>query len=416
MSADYRKGGKKNQKRGRRKQRGQPSHVPTAGDSVTVNEYSEQWLKRGFPWVYNKEVLGRGGRFLPGQMVNIRTRKGDLLGVGIWDEGKIEVRRFRKDAGLIDSALLSQRIHEAKSLRTLPAETTAWRLVHGENDGLPGIRVDIWGEVAVISLDSPSLQCLVDPILDVLWDQLSLSAAWLHWRMSDDVENPVQSRLIRGSAPNEIEVLELGLRYLVRPFTGHDIGLFCDMRPLRTWMSDHWRDRTVLNTFCYSGAFSVNAAAHGARKVVSVDLGAPAIEWVKTNFQRNGLDLTPHEFLAEDTFKVLDRYRRKGEMFDVVIADPPSYSTGPSGTWSVSKDLKRLIAACLRVLSPGGWLIAATNQGSMSPRDFLNHIQDGAVRAGRELQLIHQGSPPVDFPAALSFPESRYLKCWVLRG
>ena len=114
--------------------------------------------------------------------------------------------------------------------------------------------------------------------------------------------------------------------------------------------------------------------------------------------------------------KVLDRFRRKGEHFDLIVADPPSFAHGPDGDWQVSTGLQRLVTGCLRVLVPGGWLVVATNQGSMSPRDFLKKIQGGAEQADRRVRLVHQGTPPHDFPAALHFPESRYLKAWVIEG
>ena len=123
-----------------------------------------------------------------------------------------------------------------------------------------------------------------------------------------------------------------------------------------------------------------------------------------------------HVFLQSDSFQALDRYRRKKEGFDVVIADPPSFSHSSQGTWSVQKDLKRLVIACLRVLVPGGLLIIATNHGKMSPREFSKAIQEAAYKEGRRLYLIHNYSPDTDFPAALHFPEARYLKCWVMKA
>ena len=118
--------------------------------------------------------------------------------------------------------------------------------------------------------------------------------------------------------------------------------------------------------------------------------------------------------LAEDSLAALDRLRRKGERFDLVIADPPSFSHGPRGDWSVTQDLGRLVAACCRVLGDRGWLLVASNHGGLSPKDFGRMVLQGSQKAEVPLRLLHEGSTPLDFPAALSFPESRYLKCWVL--
>jgi 23S rRNA (cytosine1962-C5)-methyltransferase len=245
-------------------------------------------------------------------------------------------------------------------------------------------------------------------------------AVWLSYRVPDGEEQRFEglpSGLVWGESDEDpIVVEERGVRVAVEPWLGHDVGLYCDMRELRAWMEAHWKGRRVLNTFAHTGMFSVVAAKHGAREVVSVDLSERYLDRARSNFVLNQLDPSRHIFDARDTFKVLDAYRRKGEHFDVVIADPPSFSHSKEGRWSAKTDLPRLVAASLRVLHPGGWLIVASNQGKVSPKDFLQQIQQGAHKAQRPLRLLHEASTPVDFPASLDFPESRYLKAWVLGG
>lgn len=395
-------------------------HDPNAGDGVVVNGYSERWLRRGFPWVYKDEVIGRTGQLARGRVVDIRARDGRVLGTGIWDDAKVEVRRFRNSAGPIDAKLLYSRIAAAKQRRPLPKDTTAWRWVHGENDDLPGIRVDVWGSHVSIVLDSPSLLVLLEPLLDALTTQLDgTEAVWLSYRVPDGEEERFEGcpdGLVWGRADRStpIEVVERGVKARVTPWIGHDVGLYCDMRELRAWLEPHWRGSRVLNTFAHTGMFSVAAATHGAREVVSVDLSERYLARARENFEANGRDPHRYVFDARDTFKSLDARRRKGQLFDVVIADPPSFSHSKDGRWSASRDLPRLVAACLRVLEPGGWLVACSNQGTMSPKDFLGLLQQGAHKAERSLRLVHEASTPVDFPALLSFPESRYLKAWVL--
>lgn len=411
---------KRRQKPQRRAQGRSPESRGSNARGVVANGYSTNWLRKGFPWVYEREVVQSPRAVKVGDHPLVLDGKGAVLGRGVWDEGAIALRRFRTDDGPLDEALFLTLLQAALRRRRVPPGTTAWRLVHGESDDLPGIRIEIFDATAVITLDSKSLLSVLDALQAALQQLLPLNSIWLHWRHEDGdshgADDTLEPLIWGEGTGDDLVVEELGLKYRVRPSTGHDIGLFVDMRDIRAWMAPHWSQRRVLNLFCYTGAFSVSAAAHGAAHVTSVDLSAPIIERAKANFVANELPVDAHSFLVEDSFKALDRFRRKGELFDVIVADPPSFSHGPAGTWSVSKDYKRLVVACLRVLRPGGWLIAATNLGSISPKEFKGYLIDGAERAGRRLRLIHEGSPPVDVPAALHFPQARYLKCWIVEG
>jgi 23S rRNA (cytosine1962-C5)-methyltransferase len=398
--------------------RGRLPYSPSAGDGVIVNGYSEEWQRKGFPWVYRDEVLGRTGSMVPGRVVQIRNRKGEILGTGIWDDsGKIEVRRFRHDEGPIDSELLGLRLKAALDARPMPELTTAWRWIHGENDLLPGVRIDVWDRHLSISLDSDSLGCLLEPLIAELTRLREVDGVWLTTRGVDSGSGRKLSQGQIWGSPHsgEVEVMERGTRIQVYLGEGQDTGLFCDMRELRTWLESHWTGRRVLNTFAHTGMFSVVAAQHGAAEVISVDLSQRYMDRALHNFRLNGLLAEPHSFLVEDSFKVLDRYRRKGDFFDLVIADPPTLSHSPDGDWFSKGGFPRLVQACSAVTRSGGWMVFASNQGSVSPKDFQRAIQQGARKAGCQLRIIHQGSPPLDFPAALDFPESRYLKVWVLQ-
>lgn len=391
-------------------------------ESLGVNAYSEQWLRRGFPWVYRDEIVRAPRALQPGAVVGLTGPSGAALGVGIWDDAHVAVRRFREDDGAIDADLLGARLVAALARRVLPPQTTAWRWVHGENDDLPGVRVDVWGGSLGVALDSPALLPLLQPLLGEVasrWPDPArpLEQAWLSWRLE---EGRSDKGLPRGlvqtwaAAEDEVWVQERGLWYAVRPQDGFDAGLYCDMREARTWMAPWWTDKKVLNTFCFTGAYSVAAAAGGAAEVVSVDLSGPSLARARANLLRNGLP--EGRLWEEDVFRALDRLRRTGERFDVVVADPPSFSRGADGSWSASQDLGKLVASCLRVLRPGGWLIAASNNGKVSPKAFQEQLQEGARRAERRLRILHQCSQPPDFPAALHFPESRYLKCWIVEA
>jgi 23S rRNA (cytosine1962-C5)-methyltransferase len=388
-----------------------------SGAALGVNAYSEKWLRQGFPWVYPQEITS--GRARPGESVSLRGASGDVLGTAIADDGWIAARRFRDDAGPIDAALLHERLAAAQALRraVVPPDTDAYRLVNAENDALPGIRVDVWGDHAVVSLDSPSLLVLLDPLVEALVSVLpGLASVHLAHRPDPrEKEGRAWSRpagVLRGVDPGEVCVRERGLCFLVRPGNGgKDVGLFPDMRDNRAWLEPHWRGRELLNLFAHTGAFSVAAAASGAAATTSVDLSQGYLDRAAANFRANGLP--PGELLAEDAFKSLDRFRRQGRGFDVVLLDPPGHSHSRDGSWSGEQDYARLVAAALRVTRAGGLLVAASNLGSVSPHRFQGMLLQGARRAERGLLLLHDGGQATDFPAALHFPEGRYLKFMV---
>lgn len=382
-----------------------------------MNGYSEGWLQRGFPWVYRDELTAGDTQRPPGSVVRLRAPDGGPLGTGIWSgAGKVAVRVWRSDHGPIDAALVRARLLAARQRRVLPAETDAWRWVHGENDDMSGVRVDVWGSHLAIALEDPSMAVLLPVLVEALVELGAPKAIWRADRPVDEPQDAVGGRgLIWGHADSpELVVRERGLRFLVRPGASHDVGLFCDMRQARQWLEPHLPGRRVLNLFAHTGAFSVLAAARGASEVTTVDLSGPWLARARQNMALNGLDPEVHRWMEDDAIAALDHLRRKGERFDLVIADPPSFSHGPRGEWSVSRDLGRLVAACCRVLQPQGWLMVASNHGGLSPKDFGAMIQSGALRADTPLRLLHEAGTPLDFPAALSFPESRYLKCWVL--
>lgn len=386
---------------------------------LEVDGYSEGWLRKGFPWVYPKEVVR--GRARAGAEVELRAAKGAVLGRGLADEGFLAARVFRHDGGPLDQAWLDGVLDRAAELRdaVVDPKTDGYRLVNAENDGLPGVRVDWWSPFAVIVLDGPALGRLVPGVVRWLEARRAPRGVVLCYRQ--DPRDPTPERydpapgLIAGHPPRgPVRVRERGVKVDVLPLEGPDVGLYADMREVRAWLEPHWGGARVLNLFAYTGMFSVVAALGGASEVVSVDLSAGILERARDNFRANDLDPEAWEFLAEDTFKALDRLRRTGRAFDRVVLDPPAFSRGER-VFSARTDYPRLVAACARVIAPGGWLVAASNQGELSPKIFDGLIQDGLRKAGREAQLLHAGGQGPDFPAGVWFPEGRYLKVRVLR-
>jgi 23S rRNA (cytosine1962-C5)-methyltransferase len=388
---------------------------------ITVNGYSEQWVRKGFAWVYPNEIESGGAA--PGAQVTVITKSGSVLGRGVYDNGWLAVRIMRHDDGELDQQWMDSVLDAAFSHRValLDEETTGYRLVNAENDGFPGVRIDRWGHFIVVVLDSPSLGGMVEGIVDWLNRNMSPRGVFLAYRLDPrdkrTTENvhPVPG-LISGRNPTtDVIILERGLKLLTRPAEGPDVGVYADMRDIRGWLEPHWGGRRVLNTFCYTGAFSVAAAFHGASHVTSVDLSKRYLDRAEDNFRANDLDPTQHDFIANDTFKALDRFRRQGDEFDLVLVDPPSSSHASEGHWSGSNGWARLVAASAKVVAPGGWLVTASNQGEISPHKYHGMVTNGLRKAGRQAQLLYVGGQAPDFPAATNFPEGRYLKVAVWR-
>ncbi len=387
--------------------------------SLTVNEYATRWLKKGFPWIYPKEVVK--GRRVPGEWAIVRSERGEVLGTALLDDGWLAGRVFRHGEGPVDEAWIVEQLDRAEALRhqVVDTDTDAYRLVHGENDGLPGVRVDRWGHHVTVILDSPALAPILQPLVRWL-ERAQPRGIHLCYRRdpretSTRTPDPAPGLLAGRSPPGPVVVKERGLLFGVLPHRGPDVGLYTDMREVRAFLEPAWGGARVLNTFAYTGAFSVSAAYNGAAEVVSVDLSGKALERAEENFRRNQLDPSRHRFLAEDTFKALDRFRRTGERFDRIILDPPAFSRSKHGEWSARKDLPRLVAAAARVVELGGWILTCSNQGELTPKNFQGLVLSGFSRAGRRAQAIWLGSQGPDYPALSSFPEGRYLKVTLWR-
>ena len=388
---------------------------------LVVNGYSEGWLRKGFPWVYPKEVVRGGGK--AASEVTVVSQRGDVLGRALTDDGWLAARVFRSESRPLDDDWLFETLDRAAALRDVVVDpkTTGYRLCHGENDGLPGVRVDWWDHFAVIILDSPAVGSLVPGVVRWLESRRKPRGVYLCYRFDDRDRDRTETLdpapgWVAGKAPSgPITVQERGISFRVYPGEGPHVGLYADMRDVRTWLEPHWGGRRVLNTFAFTGAFSVAAAMNGASEVVTVDLSSRYIERAEDNFRANDLDPAMHTFLVEDTFKALDRLRRTGELFDAIILDPPSYSHSKDGTWSAKKDYPRLVAAAARVLAPDGWLLCASNLNQASPKDFRGWVAKGLGKAERHGQELLWAGQASDFPAAHWFPEARHLKVGVWR-
>jgi 23S rRNA (cytosine1962-C5)-methyltransferase len=316
-----------------------------------------------------------------------------------------------------DAAWVASRLDEAWQLRQrlLPPETDAFRLLFGEGDGLPGIVVDVYAGFAALVSYSPALTQVVSWVARALSSRPELRG--VYERVTRRKDRASELRHLSGEqAPEPLLAREQGLRYEVDLEAGQKTGLFLDHRDNRRYLRELCAGRSVLNLFAYTGAFSVSCAAGGASKVTSVDIAAPAIAAAARNFALNALPASLHEGIPADVFEYLSGAQRRGQRWDIVIADPPSFASSRSELFGALRAYKKLHTAALAVLNPGGLYAAASCTAQVSPDAFRQTLAEGATRAGQRLTIVHEAAHAPDHPYAAGHLEGRYLKLVVSRA
>ena len=388
--------------------------TPFSGPTLELPGQLKRGLQAGHPWVYRDHVP-RGFQAPSGSWVKLRC--GTYSAFALWDEtSKIALRLF-SEAGVPDAAWVRERVANALELRRslLDSQTSAYRLLYGEGDGIPGLTVDIYGAFAVIVTYADSLEVVVPWVVRALAELLKLHGVVRRARVRDG-EAPRLEVLHGRLPPRELIISEHGLRMQVDLFMGQKTGLFLDHRENRRFLGNLCANKRVLNLFSYTGAFSLYAARAGARSVTSVDMSQPAARAARANFELNGIDADQHEFLSEDVFEFLERTRQKGVTYDIVICDPPSFANSRDQQKNALRAYVSVNSSGLRVLEPRGIYAAASCTAQVSPDSFRGVLAEAAVNAKRRLQIFHDAGHAADHPIFVGHPEGRYLKFVVARA
>lgn len=303
-------------------------------------------------------------------------------------------------------ALFARALHARAALGLPSAETTCYRLFHGAADGLEGLTVDVYGEWLVANLYTEVRGAREEGWLDAL-AQLGFRGIYLKHRPRQANELAEQERLMRAppeairgeSAPESFVVRESGVPFEVRLGDGLSTGLFLDQRENRLRVRGLARDKRVLNLFSYTCAFGLVAALGGARTTTNIDLAKSVLERGRRNYELSGIALDErHAFFARDVLETLPRMARRGERFDLVVLDPPSYASSKKRRFSVERDYAELAALAISVLDEGGRLLACTNHQGLEAHDVERAVRAGAARVGRAIRSLELCPPPPDFP------------------
>lgn len=367
----------------------------------------EPALLSGHPWLYRNHLPGHDLK--SGDWV--RMQAGRASAVGLYDsEGAIAVRLFSR-VHVPDRALIEARVSEALDLRErlfAGQDTTAYRLLYGEGDYLPGITVDCYARYAVLQSYARSLSILVPEVVRAISNQLKLRGLKLSGIVT---RKEAGLEVLWGQRPPpELTVTENGLKLIANLYEGQKTGLFLDHRDNRLTLGRFCEGKTVLNLFSYSGAFSLYAAKGGAARVTSVDIAPAATADAKRNFALNGFDPEAHAFVSADVFTLLEGYAREGKGFDIVVLDPPSLARNKASRHAAARAYRKLNSLALRCVTPGGLLATASCTSQVSPADFTKLLGEAAAEAGQRFQLLHEAGHAPDHPVPATFPEGRYLK------
>ena len=360
-------------------------------------------IARGHPWVYRDGITTDPPP--PGTPVQLRDQKGRTVAFGLTDHGPIAVRVLGRHAEDVVK-LLRRRIYTAfqRRARLLPPQTTAWRMVNGAGDALPGLVVDRYGPLVILRLYGACWEPFEEEIAQALSsiDGIDHVARRLGVRRVDDREGLVE--LAGWGLPETLVVQEAGLRFLVRPAVGQKTGLFLDQREHRMRVGRMAAGASVINLFAYTGGFSVHAAAGGATRVVTVDIAPEAIEDAKENFRLNGFSEDQHGFEVADAFAW-----SPDTPAGLVVCDPPNLSKGKKSDGRARAAYRDLAVHSGNMVSDDGILATASCTARLSMERWTEAVSDGLRRCGRWSWLWRAGEPP-DHPVAQSHPEGRYLK------
>ncbi|MBC8334411.1 MAG: class I SAM-dependent methyltransferase [Anaerolineales bacterium] len=423
-----------------------PSELPKAADkriALRVTPAAERALRQGHPWLFDQAIIHQSHQGNAGDLAVIFDKKRRFLAIGLYDpEAMIRVRILQhlKPAS-INVDWFKARLEAASQLRAPLSNsppnklTNAYRLVHGENDGVPGLIVDRYHDIAVIKIYTSAWIPHLKNVVSALEDIFPFKSVVL--RLGGGVkENEYNLRdgmtLVGKQTDQPLTFHENGLQFEVDPVHGQKTGFFLDQRENRARVEKLAKGKSVLNAFSYTGGFSVYAARGGAKFVVSLDASKPALEAAVRNFNLNlppptpsvgqgenlllpsergrpGAGASVHECVNGDAFEEMTQMKKKGHQFEMVIIDPPSFAKKESQIEGAISAYKKLTRLGLSILEPGGILVQASCSSRVDAETFFGAVNQAAIQVRRPLKEIERSGHALDHP--VTFREGEYLKC-----
>ena len=373
---------------------------------------AERWV-RGHPWIYRSDVTAGGS--VPG-LVRVHDPRGRFIGQALYSPtSEIRLRLLERSERPVDGSWWRERLGESATRRA-GIDATAYRLVHGEGDGLPSLVVDRYDRYLVVQLLSAGLECLREPIVEALEELFRPDGILLRHdvpvRRREGLDDTVA--LARGDVPHSVEVREGDVRYLAAPWEGQKTGAFLDQRPNRLLAGALTRPGgRALDAFAYHGSFAIHLARRAAH-VLALDASAEALARGAANAGLN--ELTNIEWREGDAFETLRAFARAHERFDTIVLDPPAFAKNRAAVPAALRGYREVNLRAMRCLAPGGVLLTASCSFHVRLPEFLTMLTDAAGDSGRRIHLRRILGQGEDHPEVLTIPETSYLKAAVLQA
>jgi 23S rRNA (cytosine1962-C5)-methyltransferase len=393
-----------------------------AQPGIFLKQGREKSLLRYHPWIFSGAVERVDGAPVSGDTLPVRSAQGEFLAWAAYNSSsQITARIWSwRQEEIIDKEFFRGQIANALAARkelNLPLNSNGIRLIHAESDGLPGLIVDRYGDVLVMQIGSAGAEHWRDTCADIL--QELCKPVCIYERSDSDSRilegMELHNGVLRGTLPDNVELIENGLRFNVDVVAGQKTGFYLDQRDNRALTETLASDKDVLNCFCYTGGFSLYALRGGAKSVLSIDASGDALRIAEENLARNELNKSRAEWLEADVFQALRTLRDQGRKFDLIILDPPKFAPTAAFAEKAARGYKDINLLGFKLLRPGGLLATYSCSGGIGEDLFQKIIAGAALDAGVDAQIVHHLHASADHPVLLSFPEGAYLKGLMLR-
>jgi 23S rRNA (cytosine1962-C5)-methyltransferase len=389
----------------------------------------EKSLLRRHPWIFSGGIQRVEGEPVSGGTVDLLSSDRQFLARASYSpNSQIRARVWSFDEEPIDREFFRQRIRSSLAMRRsleIEKHSNAARLIYAESDGMPGLIVDRYGEVLVLQSLTAGSEFWKETLADLLLEETGLST--IYERSDADVRELEGLQALRGVIRNSIPrdsgnladlesrltnliITEHDLRFNINLQSGHKTGSYLDQRENRLRVRELARDKDVLDCFCYTGGFTVNALAGGAKTVLSIDSSAEALEGLRENIALNQLDATRHTALEGDVFQLLRKFRDENRSFDMILLDPPKFAPTAAQAERAARGYKDINLFAFKLLRPGGTLVTFSCSGGIDAGLFQKIVAGSALDAGVDAQIVEHLFQGADHPISLHFPEGAYLK------